>query len=137
MAVGTNDAKSIIINFGGIDYSGFKKGDLWSASPMSRRYKSIRVLGGKRIFVKSNDDGWDFSLTLLRTAPSNRDLTLQNMIDALTKKVTLPFLLRDINGVEMIYANYGKIVSWPEFNGFGAKTWHWELLQTVPMVFGI
>lgn len=137
--IGTvNDATNTKIVFGAdLHVIGLKPGDLWSAYPLTQhRTTSKRVLGGGQVPKNSLDTRWMFSLHLLRSSETNGKLSTLMMTDFLTKAINLPFLYRELNGVQVIAASGSKIKGWPTVEGFNKLTWSFELYYTKPFFLG-
>lgn len=92
----------VVVNFHGIDLSGFADGTFVESRMDSDAFSDVCGADGEVARSASADERGEITVTLLQTSQSNDLLTAEHAKDTATKKNTGPVFVKDLNGTTKI-----------------------------------
>ena len=128
---GTYNPKLVVVSWGPVLFSGFADGTFISAIRNSQSSNLAVGSTGDGARAISNDKSGVVTLTLLQTSSVNALLSAIGQADELVGSGVLPFLIKDIKGLDLVSSINMWIQKIPDYNrgrevGDGNTPWAFE-----------
>jgi hypothetical protein len=126
--IDTYDPAQILVNYGGVDITGFATGTFVNIVKQGDNYTFVSGIGGEGIHVKAHNNFYIVTITLMQTSASNDYLSgIVQADDLLTGAGQLPLTVKNNLGREMFISSSAVIqriadVSFSD-SGSDARTW--------------
>tara|TARA_R110000787_G_scaffold129434_1_gene241257 strand:- start:151 stop:579 length:429 start_codon:yes stop_codon:yes gene_type:complete len=125
--IGTFDFRDLIVNFGGINITGYAEGDAVEVSEENDAFNSVSGADGYVDRVKNNSNFLNITLRIRQTSPTNQLLSAAHNADRLAG-VVLPILIKDVSGTTLITASAAWVTRHPSITyGNEAKEREWSI----------
>ena len=100
----TYDPKKVVVTFGGVPLTGFADGTFISIEPVEEAFTRVSGADGLVSRARSNDDGYEVTLTLQQTSLSNAVLSGIHNQDKRTGDGVKPLTVKDLRGEQLFFA---------------------------------
>lgn len=125
----TYDPKAVVVNYGGVDLSGFADGSFIDIERSTDAYEKTTGADGRTDRVKLNDSSGMITITLQQTSDSNDYLSSVALLDENTSDAVLPFMIKDFSGKSLYLSPSAWVKKIPN-GGFdkqiGTREWQFD-----------
>jgi hypothetical protein len=140
MPVKTYDPKKIIIDWGGISFTGYAKDTFVKIGRISDQFMSEAGASGEVARALNADKRGMMEVTLIQTSVTNDALSTQLIVDENTGNGALPLLVTDLRGTTLFSARNAWIKKYAE-SEYGqtvaGRAWTFETDELEVFVGGV
>lgn len=132
MALSTFDPKSVLVNIGGANISGFTDGEFLSITADNQQFTKVVGADGFTTRVKSNNYNGTLTLTLSQSSFSNDVLSGYLNLDRISNLGIVTILIKDMSGRTTLFSAQGWIQQFPDVtysNEISNRAWTFDLVD--------